>query len=232
MSSSCRRIAVRASFLFLFFFFQTLPVAAQESGGPSVVRLPEPQQDGGVSLEVTLARRRSVRDYKGGGLSLAQVAQLLWAAQGQTHPRGLRTAPSAGATYPLELYVAAGDVENLEPGVYRYRPKDHTLILLRAGDVRQGMARASYGQGWVATAPVLFIITADFRRTTGRYGARGEGYVFIEAGCASQNIALEAVALGLGSVIIGAFDDAGVKMAAGLPEKERPLLYMPVGVPD
>lgn len=197
-----------------------------------MVRLPEPQQDGAVSLEAALAQRRSVRSYKDKTLSLAQVARLLWAAQGQTHPSGFRTAPSAGATYPLELYVAAGDVEGLEPGVYRYRPKDHTLILLRAGDVRRAVARASFGQDWAADAAALFIIAADFKRTTGRYGDRGEGYVFMEAGCASQNIALEAVALGLGSVIVGAFDDAGVKAAAGLPEKERPLLYMPVGVPD
>jgi len=197
-----------------------------------VVRLPEPQEDGGLALETALARRRSVRDYKGGGLSLEQTAQLLWAAQGQTHPRGSRTAPSAGATYPLEVYVAAGEVQGLSPGVYRYRPKDHTLILLKAGDVRSQVARASFGQGWVADAPALFIVTADFQRTTGRYGARGERYVFIEAGCASQNIALEAVALGLGSVIIGAFDDAGVTAAAGLPKKERPVLYMPVGAAD
>ncbi len=197
-----------------------------------MVRLPGPRQDGAFSLEAALAQRRSVRSFKDDGLSLAQVAQLLWAAQGQTHPRGLRTAPSAGATYPLELYVAAGDVEGLKPGVYRYRSKDHILILLKAKDVRRDVARASFGQDWVAAAPALFIITADFKRTTGRYGARGEGYVFVEAGCASENIGLAAVALGLGSVIIGAFDDAGVKAAAGLPEKERPLVYMPVGVPD
>jgi len=197
-----------------------------------VVRLPDPEGDGGVSLEKTLAGRRSVRSYKSDALSLAQVGQLLWAAQGQTHPRGLRTAPSAGATYPLGLYVAAGQVEGLAPGIYRYESGDHALILLRKADVRPDMARASYGQGWAAGAPALLIITADFRRTAGRYGTRGEGYVALEAGCASQNIALEAVALGLGSVIIGAFDDAGVKAAAGLPEEEEPLLYMPVGVPD
>ncbi len=196
------------------------------------MRLPDPQEDGGLSLEKTLAGRRSVRSYKNDSLSLTQLGQLLWAAQGQTHPRGFRTAPSAGATYPLELYVAVGHVEGLAPGVYRYTSKDHALILCKDVDVRSDMARASYGQSWVAGAPVLFIITADYKRTTGRYGTRGGVYVAIEAGCASQNIALEAVAGGLGSVIVGAFDDAGVKAAAGLPAEEEPLLYMPVGVPD
>jgi SagB-type dehydrogenase family enzyme len=157
------------------------------------------------------------------------VAQLAWAAQGVTETRGRRTAPSAGALYPLELLVVAGSVEGLEPGVYRYRPSGHSLLELTRGDVRAALAAAALGQEWMADAPCVLVLGAVYERTTGKYGARGERYVHIEVGLAAQNTQLQATALGLGSVVVGAFDDGRVRTRLGLGSDERPLALLPVG---
>jgi len=193
------------------------------------VELPEPRYDGDVSVEQSLLHRRSVRSYSPESLTLQEVAQLLWAAQGVTDARGYRTAPSAGATYPLELYVATGDVDDLSPGVYRYRPDEHLLIRTVEGDRRTQLAQASRGQLFIGEGPAVFILTAVYERTTTIYGERGVRYVHMEAGHAAQNMYLQATAMALGTVVVGAFDEAQVTEVLGLPDNEHPMYIMPVG---
>lgn len=195
------------------------------------VKLPSPKLKGKVSVEEALLKRRSVRDYRDEPLTLEEVSQVLWAAQGVTDPRGFRTAPSAGATYPLETYLVVGRVEGLAPGLYHYDPAEHRLIRLNDQDLRAELAAAALGQGWVKKAAVDIVFAAVYKRTTQRYGNRGIRYVHMEVGHAGQNVYLEAVALGLGTVVIGAFHDDRVKKVLDLPEDEHPLYIMPVGRP-
>ena len=194
-----------------------------------VIKLPHPQHDSDVSLEQSLLERRSVRNYSGQPLTLEEVSQLLWAAQGITNPAGFRTAPSAGALYPLELYMVAGDVEGLEAGVYRYQPDGHRLAKTLDGDKRAQLAEAVLEQEWVEEGAVDFVFTAVYERTTGKYGERGIRYVHIEVGHAAQNLCLQATALGLGAVTVGAFYDDQVSQVLGLPAEEQPLYVIPVG---
>lgn len=197
---------------------------------PTELVLPAPRTDSDVSLEQTLLNRRSVRDYRGEPLNLSQVSQLLWAAQGITQAgTGFRTAPSAGATYPLETYLVVGDVVGLSPGVYRYEPGNHTLARTVTGDIRRELATAALGQGSVRGGAVAIVFTAVYHRTTQRYGERGIRYVHMEAGHAAQNVYLQAVALDLGTVTIGAFSDEQVSQLLNLPADEKPLYIMPVG---
>jgi len=196
---------------------------------PLEVKLPEPRPSGEMSVEEALAARRSVRSYQDEALSLTELAQLLWAAQGITAHWGGRTAPSAGATYPLEVYAVVGEVTGLEAGVFHYRPDGHLFVRRTAGDLRGDLASAALGQEWVREAPVSLVIAARYERTTERYGERGVRYVHIEVGHAGQNIYLQAEALGLGTVIVGAFDDQDVKTLLGI--EEEPLAIMPVGRP-
>lgn len=200
---------------------------AQETGHR--VQLPAPSLKGRASVEEALQQRRSVRDLARSPLALADVAQLLWSAQGVTHPEGLRTAPSAGALYPLEVYLAAGNVTGLAPGVYRYQPGKHELALVKPGDARRELASAALGQDWVRSAPAVIAIAAVYQRTARKYGARAERYVHIEVGHAAQNVYLQATARGLGTVIVGAFDDAKVQQALNLPADHAPLALLPVG---
>ena len=189
------------------------------------IRLPKVKEKGLTSLEETLNERRSVRDYKPGPLSLEEVSQLLWAASGANLYR--RTAPSAGATYPLETYVAAGEAEGLAPALYHYLPSGHALEMARDEDVRKRLSRAALGQGMISRAPIDIVIAAEVRRTTARYGQRAIRYVHMEAGHAGQNVSLQAIALGLGTVMVGAFDDGEVKEVLGI--REEPLYIIPVG---
>jgi len=193
------------------------------------MKLTEPRYDSDVSIEQTLLQRRSVRDYTGEPLSLQQVSQLLWAAQGITDRQGLRTAPSAGGTYPLEIYLAVGDVENLARGVYRYQSVGHALTRVLDGDLRAKLADAALGQGCVKEGAINIVFTAVYERTTQRYGERGIRYVHMEVGHAAQNVYLQAVALHLGTVVIGAFHDDQVREILSLPQQEQPLYIMPVG---
>lgn len=222
----------RMAIFCLVTFLMTLsvggPVMSQERTEKSV-QLPEPSLDGGVSVERTLAERRSVRQYASEPLTLEQLGQLLWAGQGITHARGFRTAPSAGALYPLETYVIVGHVEGLDAGVYHYTPHSHSLTPRQTGDKRDDLARAALGQSPVRNAPVTFVFTAFYERTTVRYGKRGIQYVHMEVGHAGQNVALQAVSLGLGTVMIGAFQDDSVKSLLRLSADEIPLYLIPVG---
>ncbi len=201
------------------------------AGDSGAIALPAPGYDGDISVEKALSERRSIRNYTGEALTLAQVSQLLWAAQGVTDVNGFRAAPSAGALYPLELYAVVGNVAGLAPGVYRYRPEGHGLLKVFDGDRRKDLSRAALNQSWVNDGAVAIVITAVYERTKSRYGERGVRYVDMEAGHASQNIYLQAVALGLGTVAVGAFEDGEVKKVLGLPENEAPLYIMPVGKP-
>ena len=185
-------------------------------------------------MEEALAKRRSIRDYTKDPLNLKQVSQLLWAAQGITETRyGLRTAPSAGGTYPLELYVVVAEdsVTELRAGVYQYVPGDHSLVLKSIADARSALAVAALGQKWVAEAQINIVIAAIYERTTRVYGDRGVRYVHMEVGHVGQNIYLQATALGLGTVVIGTFHDEEVQRVLMLPSEQKPLYIMPVGRP-
>lgn len=194
------------------------------------IELPAPRPAVDVPLHRVLQQRRSVRRYSSAPLSLAEVAQLLWAAQGVSdEASGFRTSPSAGATFPLELYLAVGNVQGLEPGLYRYLPREHALHQVGRRDLRQGLYNAGLRQQPLRDAPAVLAITAVHERTARRYGARAERYVAMEAGHASQNIYLQATALQLGTVAIGAFHDAEVAAVLQLGGGEAPLYLMPVG---
>ena len=196
------------------------------------VQLPEPRTTGSVSVEEAIQTRRSIRDFRGDSLNLAAVSQLLWATQGITDDRrALRSAPSAGATYPLEIYLIAGAVAELPAGVYRYRPDRHSLTLVESGDRRRDVTRAALDQRWMSDAPITILLAGVFERTTGRYGERGRQYVHMEVGHAAQNVYLQAVAQGLGTTVVGAFRDRELASAIGLGAQEVPLGLLPVGVP-
>ena len=210
-------------------FFAGLPSVGgcMENGshlGPeaAVVHLPEPRLKNGASVEQALLRRRSVRSFRDAPLSLADIGQLLWAAQGVTS-RGHRAAPSAGALYPLELYVVAGKVAGLAAGVYRYVPETHTLVKVKLGDRRSELSQAAWRERAIVEAPASLLFSAVFERTTKKYGERGNRYVYMDEGHAAEN------AIGVGTVVIGGFDDAAVAKAASLPAAEKPLAIMPVG---
>lgn len=202
-------------------------ILAQEDR--EVIDLPEPELQGEVPLETALLHRRSVRDFGDGALTRSHLAQLLWAAQGPTGREGFRTAPSAGALYPLELYVMVEEVEGVPTGLYRYDPEDHALQPLSPSDHRRGVARAAVGQTWIAEAPAVLVIAAVYARTTQKYGSRGVRYVHMEVGHAAQNVYLQATALGLGTTFVGAFSDGAVADVLGLADHHEPLGIMPVG---
>jgi len=184
--------------------------------------LPGPKKRGALSLEEALARRRSERSFVRRTLDREQISQLLWAAQGVTEGR-LRTAPSAGALYPLEVYLVTGE------GIYHYLPQSHELEPIAEGDLLPQLSKAALGQECVREAPVSVVIAAVYQRAERRYGERAARYVWIEAGHVAQNVHLQAVAMGLGSVPVGAFDDRQVHRVLSLPESQMPLYIIPVG---
>jgi SagB-type dehydrogenase family enzyme len=215
-------------------------LVAGSAGGQEarVIPLPEPRLEGPVAVEAVLAQRRSVRAYAPDTLSLEDASQLLWAAQGVTwrpggeeRGEGLRTAPSAGARYPLETYLVAGRVHGLEAGLYRYVPAEHALVAVLPGDLGADLAAAAIGQRALAEAPAVLVVAGVYARTEGRYGGRAQRYVHMEVGAVAQNVALQAVALGLGSVYVGAFRDDAVRELLALPADHAPLALLPVGRP-
>ncbi|MFZ5661059.1 MAG: SagB/ThcOx family dehydrogenase [Pseudomonadota bacterium] len=227
MDRIIRAVCARLGILLLIFLAWTASHAAP-ADDVGRVQLPAARLDGGMSVERALAERHSVRDCAPAPLSLAEAAQLLWAAQGRNEAGG-RTAPSAGALYPLELYLVAGRVRDLPPGVYRYLSRDHALAKVRDGDRRAALAAAALGQAAVAGSAMVLVLAADYARTTRKYGQRGQRYVHLEAGHAAQNVYLQAAALRLGTVAVGAFDDDRVRRVLGLPAAEEPLYLLPVG---
>jgi len=190
------------------------------------IELPEPVKSGSMPLEEAIFNRRSQRSFVDKDLDLAQIGQLLWSCQGITSKKwgvGFRAAPSAGALYPLEIYVVSKN------GLWHYLPSEHKLEVLLNTDLRNSLAKACFDQDTVSQAPVDIVICAVYRRITGKYSQRGRRYVHIEVGHAAQNVHLEAVAMGLGSVPIGAFEDEQVKKVLALDPEEEPLYVIPVG---
>jgi SagB-type dehydrogenase family enzyme len=206
-------------------------VAPLASASTTAVTLPEPRRDSAYALERAFSERHSMREFDKTPLRLEELAQLAWAAQGERGLDGRRTAPSAGALYPLELFVVAGNVRGLAAGVYRYQPARHRLVLVAEGDRRRALAGPAWGQAWIADAPAILLVAGVERRTTAKYGSRGVRYVHMEAGHAAQNVLLQAVALGLGGTVVGAFSDAALREAAGLEAGAQPLYLIPVGRP-
>ncbi|MGD9042592.1 MAG: SagB/ThcOx family dehydrogenase [Desulfobacterales bacterium] len=196
---------------------------------PHTIQLPEPRHDGEVSVEHALRMRRSVRSYADDPLDISDISQILWSAQGITSARGFRTAPSAGALYPLELYLIAGNIISLAPAIYRYKPKDHSLLRIVSGDRRSELSHAALRQGSIRKAPAVLLFCAVYERTTGKYGQRGIRYAHMEVGHAAQNACMQAIALGLNTVVIGAFRDAEVKKIADLAAEEQPQYLVPIG---
>ncbi|MCF8308083.1 MAG: SagB/ThcOx family dehydrogenase [Bacteroidales bacterium] len=199
-----------------------------------VIKLPQPKTSGGLSVEEAISQRRSVRDFSDKPLNLDQISQLLWAAQGITGPEGeKRAAPSAGALYPMELYVVAGPQGNdLEEGVYQYIPEGHKIKKVTAGDLRADLGSAALNQEWVEEAPLSIVITGVYERTTRKYTHHGERYVHIEAGHIGENLALQAESLGLGMVTVGAFQAKRVQKVLNLPNDHQPLYIIPMGYPE
>ncbi len=204
---------------------------ATEHGAMDTVRndvhkLPEPAIAGPVSLEEAMHTRRSVRQFTEQRLTVEEIGQLCWSGQGITdRASGFRTAPSAGALFPIELYVVGDN------GVHHYRPREHALRRHLADDVRTALQQASLGQEVIGQAPVCMVVAAVVERTAGKYGRRAERYCMIEAGHVAQNILLQATALRLAGVPVGAFDDDAVARALKLPRGQQVLDLLPLGHP-
>ena len=197
-----------------------------------VVELPQPAIRGEISVEESIQQRRSIRNFDDASLDLEELSQILWATQGITdQTQGLRAAPSAGATYPLEVYVVSGSngIAGLEEGVYRYEPNEHNLEQTLKGDLRSDLRNAALGQDFIGEAPVNIIITGIYERTTARYRDRGIRYVHMEAGHAAQNLYLQVESLGLGTVVVGAFRDDEVRNLLRLGPDQEPLYIIPIG---
>jgi len=200
--------------------------------GEKTMNLMPPILDGKMSLEKAIKQRRTVRSFKDEPITRQQFSQILWSAQGITEDGGFkRAAPSGGALYPADIYAVVGGncVEDLGAGVFRYRPQDHSMTILSEGDRRKDVAVASLRQMWMAGAPVLLVITAEYDRICVKYGKRGIRYALIEVGHIGQNVFLQAQTLGLEAGIVGAFNDGEVSEAAGLDKNHEPLIIMPVG---
>lgn len=199
-----------------------------------IIKLPEPKLEGKMSLEEAIVKRRSIREFSDTPLTKEEISQILWAAQGITDKeKGFRSAPSAGALYPLEIFLVVGEngVEDISPGVYQFLPEEHSLKVILEKDVKEDLANAALGQSAVGEAAVDVVITAEFERTTGKYGERGTQYVWLEAGHVAENILLQVVSLNLGAVPIGAFGDDSVVEILDIPSDFKPLYIIPVGKP-
>ncbi|MGB9810511.1 MAG: SagB/ThcOx family dehydrogenase [Dictyoglomus turgidum] len=195
-----------------------------------VIKLPTPSFKSSLSIEEALLYRRSKRFYKDLPLTTQELSQILWASQGiSDSDYKFRTCPSAGALYPLEVYISILKVEGIESGIYKYTPEKHEIIQLYKNHKRDELYEASLKQEWVKWAPVVLIICASFYKTKARYGERGIRYIYIETGHCAQNIYLQCVSLGLGTVAVGAFDDDEISKILNLPKFEIPTYLMPIG---
>ena len=194
-----------------------------------VIKLPEPRYESDVVLEQALLMRRSIRIFGNAPLTVQEVSQLLWSAQGITSEMGYRTAPSGGALYPLEVYVVAGNVNGLDDGIYHYRPHEHSLVIISKGDRRSELSDAALNQSCIKEGSIIIVFSALYDRITQKYGERGIRYAHIEVGHAAQNVYLQAVSLKLGTVAVGAFIDDEVKRVITMEKNQQPLLLMPVG---
>jgi SagB-type dehydrogenase family enzyme len=199
--------------------------------GAEVIKLPPPAKKGTISVEEALQGRRSTRRFANRALSLAQISQLLWAADGINNPQGKRTAPSGKAAYPMDLYLVAGErgVTGLAPGIYHYNVADQALEPVAKGEFRSAVAKACNSQAWITEAPAIIVIAGDYKRSEAKNGDKGPLYTHIEAGLLCQNVFLQAGALGLGAGVAGGMNDKALAQAVKLPQGEIPFLVMPVG---
>jgi SagB-type dehydrogenase family enzyme len=232
-----KRITNYLTAFFLMPFFSIKKAMAQKADGTPGRRglqmnLPKPNLKGSVSVEAAIKHRRTIRSYNSKPLTLEQLSQIFWAAQGITEDRGYkRSAPSGGALYPMDVYAVVGEngVEDLNAGIYHYEPHKHTAFLVTEGDLRKDVAGTALSQMWIAESPLNFVITSEYSRITGKYGSRGERYAMIEAGHIGQNIFLQAEALGLRAGIVGAFQDKNLNRVMKIKRSHEPLLILPVG---
>ncbi len=208
------------------------PPSAHDDQTADIIRLPVPRSIGVTSIERALLNRRSVREFSDESLTLSEISQLLWAAQGITDHEGLRSAPSAGALFPLELHLLSANITSLADGIYTYLPEEHELLTVATGAYRQAMAHAAQGQDCVAGSAAILVFSAVFERTKKKYGERGVMYVHMEVGHAVENVYLQAVALDLGTVVVGSFKDDDVKKVVQAPRDQQPLALMPIGRPS
>jgi len=215
------------AFITLFLYIRRINAMAEQE--KEIIGLPFPRNKSAVSLEEAISLRSSIREYKDEALTQEEISWLLWAAQGMMQRKSGRTVPSAGALYPLEIYLVVGKVKGLAAGIYHYRPPEHSLVKIESGDKRSVLFNASLRQSSIKNAPVSLVICAKYQRTTQKYGERGSRYVHIEVGHVGQNIYLQTEALGLATVAIGAFNDEAVKKVLGV--KEEPIYIMPLGRP-
>ena len=243
---SVRRAAAFAAFVLALILLTGTPAKVREitleedtalseaearKAHPDVVPLPMPGKTGPLSVEEAIERRRSIREFTDAPVLLKEVGQLLWAAQGITDKGGHRAAPSAGATYPIELFVVAGNVDGLGPAVYHYNVKEHSLEVVRRGDLRGALSDEALSQEWMEDAALSIVIGGVYSRAMERYEERGIRYVHVEVGAVAENVYLQATTLGLGTTLVGAFDDDGVKELLRM-EGVQPFGIMPVGVPS
>ncbi len=215
----------------------TMESEKKQVESPENINLPPPSFSGEMSVEESLKLRRSVRSYSDRSLSLEDVSQVLWSAYGVSDSESfrikLRTAPSAGATYPLELYLMVGNVEGLSPGIYKYHPESHSLSLHIAGDLRKEVAEACLGQKMLHEAPATIIYKVVYSRITPRYGQRGsDRYVCMDIGHSAQNVYLQTTAMGMATCAIGAFDDDKLTRIIKPQGEEEVLYLMPFGYPN
>ncbi len=194
------------------------------------VQLPTPNFDGKISVEKAIKQRRSIRSYKQEPLTLAQVGQILWAAQGITNDNGFRATPSAGAIYPLEIYLIAGKMTDLVSGVYKYLSKDHVIIKISNGDKRSELSDAALSQEWIKEAPISIVVCGIYERTSKKYGENASKFVHMEVGCVAQNIYLQTTAMGLGTTFVGAIEKEKIVSVLHLDENEHALCILPVGI--
>jgi SagB-type dehydrogenase family enzyme len=206
-------------------FAGTISLAAE----PRTVALPKADAIGKVTLEQAIARRRSVREYAPGALTLAEVSQLMWVGQGITSPDGKRATPSARAVYPLQVWLVADDVTGLPAGIYRYEPKGHALALVAAGSQRDSLAAAARGQETLQHAAAVIAVIGDSTLAATRFRGSAERWLGMEAGFIVQDVYLECTALGLGTVMVGGFDEGAVRRVLGAPSGWEALALMPVG---
>ncbi len=199
-------------------------------GGGQTIKLPEIRTHSSTSVEEAIGQRRSVRLYKNEPLVVTDVAQLLWACQGVTDKqRLLRATPSAGAIYPLEIYLVVGEVKGLTSGIFKYNPLKHELSKMIDGDQRIALSEAAFSQQWVHQAAACIVICANYKNTEKKYSQRAQQYVHMEVGAAAENVYLQATALGIGTVLVGAFDDDAVQKIVGAGQDETPLCILPIG---
>jgi len=199
------------------------------------IELPTKRLNEQISLAKTLEKRSSCRYFNEESLTLQDLSNILWAAQGITDKRYSlrRTVPSAGAVYPIEMYISIRKegVHELDKGIYRYISETHSLEKVSESDITEDLSNACYNQEFITKASFNILLASNNQRTRELYNERGDRYVMMEAGSITQNIYLEAVESNLGTVFIGAFDDALIKSLFGI-EKLMPLAIMPVGMPS